>query len=401
MNKKPQISSRGENTPFSPIRKFVPLLEEIKAKGVKVYELHIGQPDLKTPSKILEKVKSFSQERLSYTASPGTLKLRGAWREYYKKSGIDFKISEIVSTVGASEGILFAFSAVCDPQEELLVFEPLYTTYNSYAAMTDVKLNPVTTKPETGFHLPPLKKIEEKVTQKTKGVLICNPNNPTGTVYSSKELKTIAQVARKHNLFIIADETYRQFVYGAEKHHSIVDFPKAEQRSIILDSVSKGFSACGARIGCLASKNKGVIETVTKFAQARLSLPMVEQEAVIPLLKNPKNYINQIVPEYRKRRDTAFQELQKIEGIRCQKPHGAFYIIVSLPVDNSEVFTKWMLKDFSWKGSTVMLSPASGFYATPGLGKNEVRIAFVLSAPKIKKAIQILKKGLQAYKKNV
>lgn len=398
MNKKtPKISTRAKKTPFSPIRKFVPLLEEVKKRGIEVYEIHIGQPDLKTPLPIRNKIKSFSKERLSYTASPGIDELRRAWQKYYRTVGLDFDIQDVVATIGGSEAIFFAFSAVCSPGEELIVFEPFYTTYNSYAAMTNTKLKPVTTKPETGFHLPRKSEIEKRVNKKTRGILICNPNNPTGTVYSKKELKTIAETAEKYNLFIISDETYREFVYDKEKHCSIMEIPGTQQRAILLDSVSKGFSACGARIGCLASKNKEVIAAVTKFAQARLSLPMVEQEAVIPLLKNPKKHIQEIIPEYKKRRDAVFKKLQKIPGVKCLKPKGAFYIIAGLPVKDAEHFTKWMLTSFSLKGKTVMLSPASGFYATPGLGKNEVRIAFVLSVPKLKRAMKILKKALQSY----
>jgi len=397
MKKIPSPSFRSQNTPFSPIRKFVPLLEKVKKEGVKVYELHIGQPDLETPLQIRKKIKGFSEERLSYTPSPGTSRLRKAWQKYYQTMGLSLDVSEIIATIGGSEAIFFAFSAVCDAGEELIVFEPFYTTYNSYAAMTDIKLKPVTTKAETGFHLPDRKEIEKRVSKKTRGIIVCNPNNPTGTVYSKKELRMVTDIARKNNLFIISDETYRGFVYDGEEHCSIMEVPGAKSRAILLDSVSKGFSACGARIGCLVSKNKEIITAVTKFSQARLSLPMVEQEAVVPLLENPKKYIQKIVPEYRKRRDAAFKGLKEIPGIECLKPKGAFYVIVGLPVKDAEHFVKWMLTEFRLKGETVMLSPASGFYATPKLGKNEVRVAFVLSPKKITKAMKILKRALEEY----
>ena len=395
------VSQRAQEAQFSPIRKFVPYLEEIKKKGIKVFELHIGQPDLKTPQEILKGIRRFEEKIIAYTPSDGILKVKAAWQKYYKDVGINFNLSEIIVTVGGSEAILFVFAAICNPGEEIIVFEPFYTNYNGYASVAGIKLVPLKTVIKTGFHLPSQKEIEEKITSRTKGILICNPNNPTGTVYSKKELKMVINIAKKYNLFILSDEVYREFVYDGEKHYSIMDFPDAISRAIILDSVSKRFSACGARIGCLASKNKKVIEAVTKFAQARLSSPMVEQLAVVPLLEKSKKYTQKIIAEYKKRRDVVFEALRKISGVQCLKPKGAFYITVKLPIEDSEHFAKWLLTDFSFKGKTVMVAPASGFYATPGLGKEEIRIAFVLSSPKLKEAMDILKISLKEYQKNL
>jgi aspartate aminotransferase len=394
------ISKRAEEAQFSPIRKFVPFLEKVKKKGIEVFELHIGQPDLETPKEILKEIKSFKGKILSYTNSVGIEEVRLAWQKYYKDFGINFDISEIIVTNGGSEAILFAFATICDPGDEIIVFEPFYTNYNGYASIAGIKLVPVRTFAKNGFHLPSKKEVEKKISKKTRGILICNPNNPTGTVYKREELKMLAEIAKKRNLFILSDEAYREFVLDGEKHYSMANFPEIKNQVILLDSVSKRFSACGVRIGCLASKNKKVIEGATKFAQARLSVPQVEQLAVIPLLKNSKKYTQKIVKEYKKRRDTVFNALQKIPEVFCLKPKGAFYIIVKLPIKDSDDFAKWFLTDFSFQGKTVMVAPASGFYATKGLGKDEVRIAFVLSSEKLKEAMEIFKKGLEKYIKN-
>ncbi len=398
MAKKLKTSSRAINAPLSPIRKFVPLLQLAKKRGLDVFELHIGQPDLKTPSQILNKIKNFNEKIIRYTPSNGIPEVQSAWKKYFKGFGINFDESEIIVTVAGSEAIFFALSTACDPGDEVIVFEPFYTNYNSFRAIAGVKLVPVRTLVNTGFHLPEKNIIEKKISRKTKAILVCNPSNPTGTVYSKKELQMIIDIAQKHNLFILADEVYREFVYDNEKHYSIMDFPKARSRAVILDSVSKRFSACGLRIGCLASKNKDIIAGATKFAQARLSSPMVEQLATVPLLLNSKTYTRKIVKEYKKRRDAVFEGLQKISGVQCLKPKGAFYITVKLPVKNAENFTKWLLTRFSYKNKTVMLAPAAGFYASKGLGKDEVRIAFVLSAPKMKEAMNVLKIALKKYK---
>jgi aspartate aminotransferase len=394
-----EISKRAREAQFSPIRKFVPFLEEAKRKGIKVFELHIGQPDLETPKEILNEIKNFKGKILSYTNSLGILETRKAWQKYYKDFGIDFDISEIIVTVGGSEAILFAFATICSPGEEVIVFEPFYSNYNGYASISGIRLKPVRTFAKSGFHLPPKKEILKKINRKTKGILICNPNNPTGTVYEKEELEMIAKIAKEKNLFVLSDETYREFVYDGKKHYSMMEFPEIQDRVILLDSVSKRFSACGARIGCLASKNKKVIEGATKFAQARLSPPMIEQLAIIPILINSKKYTGKIAKEYKDRRDEVFKSLQKIPGICCVKPSGAFYITVKLPIKNSDDFAKWLLTDFSFKGKTVMVAPGSGFYATPGAGKDEIRIAFVLSKAKLKEAMAVFSKALNEYLK--
>jgi len=391
------ISKRTQEAQFSPIRKFVPFLEETKKRGIKVFELHIGQPDLETPKEILREIRNFKDKILPYTNSLGIPEVRLAWQKYYRDFNIDFDISEILITAGGSEAILFAFATICSPGEEIIVFEPFYTNYNGYASLAGIKLVPVKTLAENGFHLPERKEIENKIGKKTRGILICNPNNPTGTVYTKEELKMIAKIAKARNLFILSDETYREFVYDGEKHYSMMDFPEVRDRVILLDSVSKKFNACGTRIGCISSKNKKVIEGATKFAQARLSVAIVEQRAVIPLLKNSKKYTRKIAAEYRKRRDTVFSALKKIPDVFCSKPKGAFYITVKLPIKDSDDFAKWLLMKFSFEGKTVMVAPASGFYATRGLGRNEIRIAFVLSSSKLKEAMEVFKIGLEKY----
>jgi len=397
MPKKLKICSRAENAPSSPIRKFVPLLQLAKKRGLDVFELHIGQPDLSTPIEILKKIKGFGKKIIRYTPSSGMPEVQSAWKKYFKGFGINFNLSEIIVTIGGSEAIFFALATVCNPGDEVIVFEPFYTNYNGFGAMAGIKLVPVRTLVDAGFHLPKRAVIERKIGKKTKAILICNPSNPTGTVYSKKELEMIVSIAKKHNLFILSDEVYREFVYDGEKHYSMMDFSKARKRTIILDSVSKRFSACGVRMGCLASKNKDVIAGATKFAQARLSSPMIEQLAIVPLLLNSKVYTRKIVKEYKKRRDAVFEGLQKIKGIQCLKPKGAFYVIARLPVKDSEHFTKWLLTKFSHNNKTVMLAPAAGFYGSKGLGKNEVRIAFVLSVPRLKQAMNILKIALEKY----
>jgi len=394
-----KISPRAENVQFSPIRKFVPLLQETKKRGLEVFEVHIGQPDLPTPSVMLARIKSFPDKILTYTPSPGITPLCQAWSKYFKDCDLNFGTNELISTTGGSEAILFAFAAVCQPREELLVFEPFYTNYNGYAAMAGIKLNPVKTKAEDGFHLPSKREIEKKINKKTRGIIVCNPNNPTGTVYTVQELKIIVELAKKYNLFILADETYREFVYEG-KHVSMATFKTIEQQIIVLDSVSKKFSACGARIGVLASKNKKIIEAALKFAQARLSLPSVEQWAVVPALENSKKYTHQAFKEYKKRRDVVFAEAKSIEEATVIKPNGAFYLMIKIPwLKNSDSFAKWLLTNFSHQNKTVMIAPGDGFYASRKSGKNEFRLAFVLAAPKMKEAIKILKIALKKYKK--
>jgi len=393
------ISKRAERAQFSPIRKFVPYMQEVEKKGIKIYKLHIGQPDLETPKEILDEIKNFKGKVLTYTPSTGIPEVKTAWQKYYKEKGISFDVSELIITTGGSEAIFLAFITVCNFGDEIIVFEPFYTNYNGYASMAGVRLVPLKTYAKKGFHLPDKKEIEKKISKKTKAILICNPSNPTGTVYTRKELKMIADIAEKYNLFILSDEVYREFVYDKEKHYSMTSFSGISDKVILLDSVSKRFSACGLRIGCLASKNKEIIKGVTKFVQARLSSPMLEQLAVIPLLNNSQKYTKKIVVDYEKRRNIVFEALDKIPGVICLKPKGALYVVVKLPIKDSNHFAEWLLTEFSSGGKTVMVAPASGFYATKGLGTDEIRIAFVLSSTKLKEAMEIFRLGLVEYKK--
>ena len=394
-----EISKRVQNAQFSPMRKFLPFLEKVKQKGIEVFQLQIGQPDFEMPREVLREIRNFQGKVLPYTNSTGIEELKEAWQKYYQSVGIKVNVSDIIITAGASEAILISFLIVCDPGEELVVFEPFFPAYNTFATLTNLKLKPIRTFPSNGFHLPKKEEILKKIGKKTKGILICNPNNPTGTVYTKKELKTIVQIAKEKNLFVLSDETYREFVFEG-KHYSILNFSEIKDRAILIDSASKRFNVCGARIGCLVSKNKKIIEGATKIAQARLSLPKVEQMAIVPLLKNPTKYVEKIFKEYKKRREVVMQALKKIPEISWVKPEGTYYALLKLPIKNSDHFAKWLLTEFSLKGKTVLVTPAAEFYATPGLGQDEIRIAFVLPPKKLKEAIKILGEGLREYRKH-
>lgn len=395
-----KISKRAVNTQASPIRKLNPLASAAEKRGIEVIKLNIGQPDLPAPEAFLKEIKKFPLKNISYAPSQGLLPSIKAWQIYLKNVGLNFSEGEIMVTTAGSESLIFAMAAIADPGEEILIFEPFYTNYNGFASIISVKLVPIKTKLENGFHLPKSEEIEKKITKKTRGVLICNPNNPTGTVYTKNELSVLAKIAKKHHLFLINDEVYREFVFGGKKHCSLFNFKEIAQNIILCDSVSKRFNLCGARIGCLASKNKKVMENVLKFSQARLSSPTLEQLAVIPLLKNSKPYTQKLIKEYEKRRKAVETGLKMIPGITYHFPEGAFYIIIKLPIKNSEHFCRWLLEKFSYDKTTVMLAPASGFYATPGLGKNEVRLAFVYRREILAKGINLLKIALEQYLKN-
>lgn len=397
MPKELEISKRIKNLPPSPMRQYIPILESVKKKGIEVLELHIGQPDLPTPKEFFEKVKTFKKKTLSYTHSLGPLELRKAWQKYFQIHQLNFEISEIISTIGGSEAIFFALAVVGDEGDNILVFEPTFPAYISFAKMLGIELRAITLTPENKFHLKTKKEIEEKIDQKTKAILICHPNNPTGTLYTREELEMIREIALKRNLFIISDETYREFSFE-RKHFSFGFFKDLQERVIILESLSKKFNLCGARIGCLASKNPAVIEGVTKIAQARLSLPAIEAEASVSLLEKAPKYIKKFYLEYKKRREIVFREIKKIEEVFCIKPEGGIYFMIKIPVPDSNEFTKWLVSEFSFKGKTLMVTPGSGFYVTPNLGKNEIRIALVLPPKKLKQAIKILKIALQEFK---
>lgn len=396
----PKISDRASSAQASPLRKLIPYADAAKARGTKVYHLNIGQPDLETPAEILNAIKNYDEKTVEYAPSTGILTCNQAWEKYYQDNNIDLKAEEIIVTSGGSEAIVFAMSIVADPHEEVIAFEPFYTNYNGFASLVGCQVVPVKTNVEDGFRLPSKKDIEAKITDKTKAIIICNPNNPTGTVYTKEEMQRIVDIAQEKDLFILSDETYREFnLNGNERTVSMMDFPEVADRVIIQDSISKRFSSCGLRIGCLASKNKDVIACALKFGQARLSVATVDQVAAIPALENSAKLVPPVVEEYRKRRDVVHEALQKMDGVTCLKPEGAFYAFPRLPIDDSEDFAKWILEKYENNGETVMIAPAPGFYATPGLGKNEIRIAYVLNCDDLKKAMDLLADALKKYQK--
>ena len=391
------ISVRGKKVPASPIRKLVPLAIDAERRGIKVYHLNIGQPDIETPPLFWEAVKTYQGKVLAYGNSQGNLEYIGSLIRYYKKYGIEFEPDDIVVTIGGSEAIVFSMLATSDPGDEFIIFEPFYTNYNGYAVMAGVKLVPITTSPENGYHLPAREVIEEKITERTKGIFICTPNNPTGTVLTREEMKMIADIAERNELFVISDEVYREFVYEGE-YTSVMHLPQIRDRAILLDSISKRFSACGARIGNIASKNGDVMRSVLRFGQARLCPPSVEQCAAKNVLDNiGDEYYRKMMDEYKHRRDTTIEELEKIPGAFCRKPSGAFYIMATLPVDDVEDFARWMLTDFSYNQATTMIAPGPGFYATETLGRKEARIAYVLKEEDIRVAMRTLALGIEKY----
>ena len=390
-------SKRVGKVPPSPIRKLVPFADAATAAGKKIYRINIGQPDIETPQSFWDAVHEFPSRVLAYGNSRGLPTYTAKLIEYYDRAGIPIVADNIVVTTGGSESIVFAMMAVCDPGDEIIVFEPFYPNYNGYAAMANATLVPVTTDPRNGYRLPSRGDIESKITDKTRAILICSPNNPTGTVLSREEMETIASVAIDHNLFVISDEVYREFIYEGE-HTSVMHIAGLEDRAILLDSISKRFSACGARLGCLISKNKEITDAADRLAQARLCPPTLEQIGATAILDGlDDEYFHAMEEEYRRRRDVAFEEISKIEGAFCRKPKGAFYMMVTLPIDDVEVFAKWMLTDFDSNGETTMIAPGPGFYATKGKGINEARLAYVLREKNLRRAIQILGEGIEAY----
>lgn len=397
---KTSVSNRLLKVPASPIRKLVPYAVAAKKKGIKVYHLNIGDPDIKTPTVMLKVLKNWSRNPVGYSQSQGEPEFIDSLVSYYKKVGAPFMGKENIQvTTGGSEAIAMAFFAVGEVGEEVIVFEPFYTNYNSYAAVTGVKLVPVRTKGETGFHLPTNGEIEKKITKKTKAILICNPNNPTGTAYTKKEMDMLFAIAKKHNLFLISDEVYREFVYDGKKHVSILGYMKRlPEKTILLDSMSKRYSLCGARLGMLASLNREVMAGALRIAQGRLSSGLIDQLMAAKLTEVEKKYFNGVHKEYDKRRNVLYEGLKKIPGVFLEKPEGAFYTIVRLPVKDAEHFCQWLLSDFDLNKETAMIAPAAGFYATPGLGRNEVRIAYVLNSRDLRKSIEILQAALVKYR---
>lgn len=391
------FSDRAQNLQASPIRKLAPMAAAAKKKGKKVYHLNIGQPDILTPEYFFEAVKKFDEKVLKYVDSQGIPEAIDSFRKYYAGWGINFDEQDIIITNGGSEAILFALMAVCDHGDEVLVSEPFYTNYNSFAATAGVKVVSFLTKAEEGFHLPPKEVIEKSISKKTKAILVSNPGNPTGVVYTKEEVKMIADLAKKHDMFIIADEVYREFVYDGLEYTSFMQVPGIEDRVIVIDSISKRYSACGARVGAIACKNKEFMALILKFCQARLCVATLDQVGMAALIKTPKNYFEGVLKEYEARRNVVYSALEKMPNVICRKPTGAFYMVVKLPVENAEDFVKFLLTDFDVDNETVFMAPAEGFYATPGLGKDEVRISYCLNCDDLKKAMNIVDKGLKAY----
>lgn len=390
------ISKRGEAMPPSPIRKLVPFAEAAKKKGTKVYHLNIGQPDIETPPQILDAVRHADFKVLEYSHSAGNESYRRKLVEYYKKVGIEVDHNQIIITTGGSEAIIFGFMACLDPGDEVIIPEPFYANYNGFAVEAEVVVKPITSSIDTGFALPAISEFEKVITPRTKAIVICNPNNPTGYLYSKEEMETLKQIVIKHNLFLFSDEAYREFAYDG-KQISAMQLQGAEQNVILMDTISKRYSACGGRIGAFVTKNKQVLDSAMKFAQARLSPPSFAQilgEAAVDL---PDNYFDATRAEYQKRRDTLVKRLNAMEGVFCPNPGGAFYAMAKLPIDDSDKFCQWLLEDFSHNSATVMLAPATGFYGTKGLGLNEVRLAYVLNVDDLNAAMDCLEAALKVY----
>jgi Aspartate/tyrosine/aromatic aminotransferase len=393
----PDISKKAQTMPSSPIRKLVPFSDEAEAKGVHVYHLNIGQPDIATTQYAIDAVRKYDEKVIKYTPSAGTLSYRKKLCEYYDRVGIHVQPDDIIVTNGGSEALMIAFHTIMDPDDEIIIPEPFYANYNGFAVNSGVKVKPIYSSIETNFALPPISDFEKVITPHTKAILICNPNNPTGYLYSEEELETLRQIALKYDLFLIADEVYREFCYDGAIHHSVMHLKGVDDKVILVDSVSKRFSACGIRVGRMVTKNKEVISAAMKIAQARLSPPTYGQVAGEAALDTPLSYFNDIVKEYVKRRNVCVEGINKIEGAYCPCPKGAFYIVAHLPIDDSDKFCKWMLTDYNYEGKTVMMAPASGFYSTPGLGKQEVRISYCLNCDELRDAMSILNKALAVY----
>ena len=393
----PKVSNKGNQMPESPIRKLVPYADIAKKKGNKVYHLNIGQPDIKTPEVAMNSIKNLDIKVLEYSHSAGFESYRTKLSEYYKKTGLPIDVADIIITTGGSEALLFAMGSTMDFGDELIIPEPFYANYIGFSTASGVKVVPVISTIETGFALPPIADFEKLITPKTKAILICNPGNPTGYLYSKEEMTQLAELVKKHDLFLIADEVYREFTYDGDVHYSVMNIPGLEENAIMIDSVSKRYSMCGARTGCIVSKNKVLMSTAMKFAQARLSPPTFAQIASEAALDTPQSYFDEVITEYRDRRDTLVEELNKIEGVKVSKPKGAFYCIAQLPIDNADTFAQWMLESYDLNKETVMVAPAAGFYSTPGVGLNEVRIAYVLKKSDLIRSVEILKDAISVY----
>ncbi len=393
----PHISEKAQIVPASPIRKLVPFAEAAKKSGKTVFHLNIGQPDIQTPDAALDAIHNFNEKVLEYSHSAGIESYRVKLSASYKAQGIPVETEDILITTGGSEALIFAFLCTCNPGDEVIIPEPFYANYNSFAVTAGVRVVPVTSNIEDGFALPAMEEIEAKITRRTKGIVICNPGNPTGYLYSKAELEALAAIVKKHDLFLYADEVYREFCYDGAQPHSVLNLPGLEEHVLMIDSVSKRYSMCGARIGALISKNKEVMAAALKFGQARLSPPTIDQVAAEAALSTPQSYFDEVVDEYVARRNIMVDGLNAIPGVFCPKPKGAFYCVARFPVDDAEKFCQWLLESFSFEGQTVMMAPANGFYSTPGAGKNEARIAYVLNQDALRKAVDCLRVALEEY----
>lgn len=393
----PHISSKGQNMPESPIRKLVPFAEEAKRQGKQVFHLNIGQPDIETPEMALDAILNFEEKVVEYSHSAGFESYRKGLARYYQNLGLNIQHTDLMVTTGGSEALLFGLNSCLDAGDEVIIPEPFYANYNGFSISAGVTVKPIATNINNGFALPAIEEFEKLITPKTKAILICNPGNPTGYLYSKEELETLRDIVIKHDLFLFADEVYREFCYDGNEHHSVLKIEGLEQHAIVIDSTSKRYSMCGIRVGCIVSKNKEVMNAALKFAQARLSPPTFGQVAGEAALNTPASYFEKVSAEYVKRRDLLIKGLNKIEGVVCPKPKGAFYCIAELPVDDADKFAQWMLVHFDLNGDTVMVAPAAGFYSSPNTGTNQVRIAYVLNKEALQKAVNCLEAALKSY----
>jgi aspartate aminotransferase len=393
----PKISDKAVAMPASPIRKLVPFSEAAKKRGTTVYHLNIGQPDIETPEVALNAIHNFDDKVLEYSHSAGFESYRKKLSEYYLKTGINVQPEDIIITTGGSEALIFGFMTTCDPGDEVIIPEPFYANYNGFAVTAGLNVVPVTANIENGFALPPVEEIEKKITSKTKAIVICNPGNPTGYLYSKAELEQLRDIVKKHDLFLFADEVYREFCYDGAVPFSVMNLEGIEDNVIMIDSVSKRYSMCGARIGAMISKNKEVMASALKFGQARLSPPTIDQVAAEAALDTPQSYFDNVVSEYVERRNIMVDGLNSIPGVFCPKPSGAFYCVAKFPVDDAEKFCQWLLEEYSFEGQTVMMAPANGFYSTKGAGQQEARIAYVLNKDSLKNAVVVLREALKVY----
>lgn len=392
-----KLSKKAISIQDSPIRKLYSIALKAKENGINIYHLNIGQPDIQTPPVFYEAVRAFTDNVLSYGPSDGITSLKEAMIEYFNRYSIDLNADNITITYGGSEAVFFAFNIVGDPGDDILIPEPFYTNYNGYATLANLNIVPIPTEAETGFHLPEKEEIKKRITPRTKAILLCSPNNPTGTIFSEDEIRMVGEIAKENDLFIIADEVYKEFTYDGEKHFSTLELEDMRDRVIVVDSISKRYSSCGARVGAFISRNPEIMKAALKFAQARLCPPTLEQLGAAAAYKLSQSYFKAILNEYQKRRDTLFNILTSRNDIVLRKPEGAFYIMAKLPVDNSDEFAKWMLEEFNVENETVMVAPGGGFYSSDGKGNKEVRIAYVLESEKLKKAGEILLKGIDKY----